>query len=295
MWSRDPAQPIVQILAKAALLNQAIQILVRGRDDPHVAGDGFVAADTLEPPFLEQPQDLGLRGGSHVPDLVQEQRARVTLLELADPFSVGPRETAAFVPEQFALQQRFGNGGAIDGEEGGLVATAMVVDRPRHQLLAGAAFSEDQHVDVLGCHATDLLADRLHFGAAADQAVRLVFGPVADVHECRDVHQAADLERLPYDLFQLRCIQRFQQILIRPQFHGLDGRFGGPVAGDEDDHHLGVDPAQFVEQFQAGSGAQGDVQQHDLRGLVGGDLQPFLGRRGPQHMNVRAVEHLLRC
>ena len=168
----------------------------------------------------------------------------------------------------------------------------MVVDRPRDQFLAGAAFPQDQHIDVLSCHTTDLLANRLYFGAAADQAVRLVFGPVADVHECRNVHQTADLKRLPYDLFQLRCVQRFYEVIVRPEFHGLDGRFGGPAAGDEDNHHLRVDP-ELVEQIQAGSGAQDNVQQDDLRGLVGGDLQTFLGRRGPQHANVRALEH--RC
>ena len=76
-----------------------------GRDQPHVGPDRLVAADALEGLLLEQAQDLGLQGQRHVADLVEEQRAAVALLELADAAAVGAGEGALLVAEQLALQQ----------------------------------------------------------------------------------------------------------------------------------------------------------------------------------------------
>ena len=42
---------------------------------------------------------------------------QVGLLEAADPARVGAGESAAFVAEQFAFQQRFGDGRAVDRHE----------------------------------------------------------------------------------------------------------------------------------------------------------------------------------
>ena len=79
--------------------------------------DRLGAADPLELLLLEQPQDLRLRQRGHLADLVEEDGAAVALLELADPLAVGPGERALLVPEQLALQQRFGDGGAVDRQE----------------------------------------------------------------------------------------------------------------------------------------------------------------------------------
>ena len=82
-----------------------LQVTVRGGDQTDVAGDGLVAADALELLLLEDAQDFGLRQRTHIPDFIQEQRATVALLELADALAVGPREGAFLVPEQLALQE----------------------------------------------------------------------------------------------------------------------------------------------------------------------------------------------
>ena len=71
---------------------------------------GLVAADALEALLLQHAQQLGLRGGRHVADLVEEQRAAVGLLEPADAAAIGAGEGALLVAEQLALQQRLGDG-----------------------------------------------------------------------------------------------------------------------------------------------------------------------------------------
>ncbi len=86
----EAVEPIEQVLAKAARRHRLLQVLVGGRDDAHVGLDRLVAAEPLEALFLEQPQHLGLRGQRHVADLVEEDRALMGLLELADA-AVGRR------------------------------------------------------------------------------------------------------------------------------------------------------------------------------------------------------------
>ena len=67
--------------------------------------------------ILQHAENLGLHQRRHVADLVEEQRAAVALLELADPLAVGAGERAFFVAEQFAFQQLLGNGRAVDRQE----------------------------------------------------------------------------------------------------------------------------------------------------------------------------------
>ena len=134
--------------------------------------DRLVAADPLEPLLLQHPQHLRLRQRRHVADLVEEQRPAGALLELADPLAVGPGERALLVAEQLALQQRLGDGGAVDRQERPGGPAAVLVDGAGDQLLAGAALAEDQHGDVLRGDPADRLVDLLHRRRAADEHVR---------------------------------------------------------------------------------------------------------------------------
>ena len=101
----EDAQPVIQVRPELPLGRPCLQVAVGGRDQPHVGPDRLVAADALERLLLQQPQDLGLQGQRHVADLVEEQRAAVALLELADAAAVGAGEGALLVAEQLALQQ----------------------------------------------------------------------------------------------------------------------------------------------------------------------------------------------
>ena len=154
--------------------DQRLQVAVRGRDQPHVGPDRLVAADPLERLLLQQPQDLGLERQRHVADLVEEERAAVALLELADPPPLGAGEGTLLVAEQLALQQGLGDGGAVDGQERRLGPGAVLVDGARDQLLAGAALAGDQDGDVLGRDPADRLVDLEHGRAAADDRVATV-------------------------------------------------------------------------------------------------------------------------
>ena len=78
---------------------------MRRRDDAHVDRERLGAADALERALLEHAQQLGLRLGRHVADLVEEDRAAVRGLEAADAARVGAGERALLVAEELALEE----------------------------------------------------------------------------------------------------------------------------------------------------------------------------------------------
>ena len=80
-----------EVFAELPLANHRFQIAVGGGDDAHVHGNRLRAADALEGLLLEHAQELHLRAGRQVADLVQEERALVGLLEAADAPLVGAR------------------------------------------------------------------------------------------------------------------------------------------------------------------------------------------------------------
>ena len=81
---RNHVQPVEQIFAEISALDLLFQVLVGGGHHPHVHLHRFGRAHRLEPLLLERAQHLGLRPQAHVAHFVQEQRAAVGLLELAD-------------------------------------------------------------------------------------------------------------------------------------------------------------------------------------------------------------------
>ena len=69
---------------KLLLGDQRLQVLVGRADDAHVDRDLLAAADALDHAVLQEAQQLRLQRQRHVADLVEEQRAAVGDLDLAD-------------------------------------------------------------------------------------------------------------------------------------------------------------------------------------------------------------------
>ena len=80
---RNHVEPVEQILAERAVRDHPVEIGVGRGDDPHVDLDGVRVADPLELALLQHPQQLRLQRRAHRPDLVEEERALVRLLEPA--------------------------------------------------------------------------------------------------------------------------------------------------------------------------------------------------------------------
>ena len=121
--------------------------------------------------FLQHAQQLGLHHQRHVADFVQEQRAAVRLLELAQVPRGGAGEGALFVAEQLGFDQLAGHGGAVQRDEGLLAPRAAVVQGARDQFLAGAGLAQDADARFAGGHAVHLRHHAAHGLAGADDLV----------------------------------------------------------------------------------------------------------------------------
>src|SRR6056297_2400355 len=74
---REHVEAVVEILAEVAVVDQPLEVLVRGRHDPHVDLDLAAPPHGDELPFLERTQKLALHAGIRLAELVEEDRPTV--------------------------------------------------------------------------------------------------------------------------------------------------------------------------------------------------------------------------
>ena len=145
----------------------------------------LVPAHPPELAGIEEPQQLGLEPDGHLADLVQKERSLVRHLDQAVLHLVGAGEGALLVAEDLRLDEVLRQGGAVQGDERRVLPRAVVPDRVRHELLAGAALALDEHRRVRGRHLPDERQDVLELPAFADELEgRLLPAPVPAPGAC---------------------------------------------------------------------------------------------------------------
>ena len=181
----------------------------------------------------------------HLGDFVEQQRAAMGLLELADAPRHGAGEGALLVTEQLGFEEILGDRGAVDRDEGLVLAQLTSVHVAGHHLLAGAALAGDEH---RGVRAGDLLGeldDALHRGVAPHEGA-LIVG-----------------HRLEHGGDELR-IGRQRDVFVGA---GLDGGHGGArvgagAAGDD----RRADALGFERSTKSRDGER-DVDHHQVGAL----------------------------
>src|SRR6188474_2996750 len=114
-------------------------------DHEHIDRHLTVVADARDDALLQYAQQPALQRERHVADLVQQQRAAIRALDLADRATFTPaRERAFGIAEQLRLDQAFRYRRAVDGEKWP-VWPQLVVQRTRDHFLAGACLAFDDH------------------------------------------------------------------------------------------------------------------------------------------------------
>src|SRR5690606_15694134 len=114
---RHDVQPVEQVFTETAFGDLLVELLVGRGENPDLNLDGLGTADTRNDSVLKNAKHLRLRRQAHVANFIQEQRAAVSLLELAGPVSNGTGEAALHVPEELALYEFARNGGAVHFHE----------------------------------------------------------------------------------------------------------------------------------------------------------------------------------
>ena len=149
----------IEIAAELVGCDRILEIAVGSRDDADVDLHPLAAADTLERMPLENAEKLRLDRLAHLADLVEEQRSPMSGLKLPRlPFS-GAGKGALLVPEQLALEERFGERRAVEADKRRAATVAGIMDRPGDELLARATLPAHQHRGLRRCDAGDLAGD----------------------------------------------------------------------------------------------------------------------------------------
>ena len=225
----------------------------------------LVAADAGESALLQNAEDFALHLQRHFTDLVQKKRALVALLEAADPLGRRACECALLVAEEFALEEVFRDGGAIDREEAAVAAGAVIVNRTGHEFLARSALAGDHHSGIAAGHAAHHFENLLHGLGTADDFIpmlldgQLGFESIGGAEFCRSKKRGVgdDLE-VERELFLPHEIEG-------AHFHGLDHRLGGAERAGEDDHGIRRVLADPRQQLHAGEGVQIHLGKHEFR------------------------------
>src|SRR5207247_150098 len=114
---------------------------------------------------LESAKKLGLQANRQVADFIEEQGSSVRLHEETRARSARVGERAPRMPEEFTLEERFGDSSTVDGHEGPGAPRPAAVQGARDQLLASAALACDEHRRLRLCHPCEQGEDVTHRGA----------------------------------------------------------------------------------------------------------------------------------
>ena len=174
-------EAVVEVFAEGAAGDLFAEVAVGGGDDADVDRDDLVATDPFDLAALEGAEEFGLEVGAEFAELVEEEGAAAGLFEGASPARHRAREGAFDVAEEFGLDEVAGDGRAVEDDEGGLAARALLVDSLGDELLACAGAACDEQGDVGRRDALELAEDLAHEEAAADEIAEAVLAGDADL------------------------------------------------------------------------------------------------------------------
>jgi len=184
------------------------------------------------------------------------------------------------VAEKFALDEFFRDGGAVDGDHGGVGTFASGMEGAGGQFLAGPVLAGEQDPDVGGGDAGQQFPEFEHDRGLADKLVlfrerraqRLIFpaqGPGLKRTGRHDDH-----------LFEREGL--FDKV-VGPLLDGGDGGFDGAVAGDHNYGQAGMIGLELRLRGQAVHARKPDVEENEVRALRIRHGQPFFRRRRFEH------------
>src|SRR5262245_9690558 len=119
---------IVQIGPEPSSGDGRAQISIRCRDHSDVRSHWASATQPEEFALLKHAQELRLRGGRHLRDLVQEEYAPCRHLDLAWFGLHRSRERTALEPKELGLEQLLRQRRAVDRDEGATPSGRLLVN-----------------------------------------------------------------------------------------------------------------------------------------------------------------------
>ena len=262
-WHRNGnhVQSEVEILPKLFPGNALLEITVGGGDHANIHPDQSITTHALQLALLKHPEQFGLDVRGHLADFIQQNRATVRQLETPLALGHGPGESPLLMPEELALNEVFRDRRAVHLDERPVGSGTLAVNRPGHQLLAGAALPLNQHRRLGSSDLADEVAQTLHSRAATEQlgTGRLGRIPLTQVSVYLD-ELGKLLGLLESDIYLVRG-KRLDQVIKSAIPHAGHGRFDGCMAGHHDHQRLDRSILQNPQNF--GSLAVGQANVHE--------------------------------
>ena len=166
------------------------------------------------------------------------------------PFD-GAGEGALLVAEDLALEQRLGDGRAVDRHVGHRHALAQLMDGLGDHLLAGARFAGDQHRGGRGRRLFDGAVDLPHHRGVADHAAEAALLAKLAAQFAQFAEGVLAFGRLAQQDFEPLHVDRFRQVVVGAFLDGFDRRFDGPLRRQQDDGEIAQLIAQHAQEGEA--------------------------------------------
>ena len=167
--------------------------------------------------IFEDAEEFGLGGGGHVPYFVDEEGVVLGEFEAVGAGFDGTGGGIFSVAEEFAFDERFRHGAAVEGDKGAAGEGTDVVHRPGDEFLTRAAFAGDENGGFAGGDLFDEGKSLTHGGGLA--------GYVAKGAEARELA----LEAL---VFFGEMTVRDGAVKKNSEHGGLDGFSEEPVGAE---------------------------------------------------------------
>ena len=275
MWSRNGGTWMGTTLRrkkrswrKFLALDAFFEAAVGGGENADIDFDGAVAADAFEFAFLEEAEQLGLDLRGNLADFVEEDGAAVGQFETAFALVERAGEGAFFVAEEFAFDEVFGDGGAVDLDEGSAGAGALAIEGAGDQFLAGAAFAGDEDGGLGAGDFADRVGANFPWPGLALQIVTgIVLLGVAKVGV--DLEELGEVVGLLEGDLQLIGGEGLEQVIERAVAHAVHRGFNGAEAGDHDNQRFLGLGLQFAEQVGAFAIGEADIEENEVEGVPG--------------------------
>ena len=240
------------------------------RHDPHVERDGLGRPQTLDGLLLKHAKQGCLELGGELGDLIEEDRAAVGLLEVADVSRLRAREGALLVAKEHRFLQGARDRGAVDRDErAALGAAAVVVDGARDELLAAPRRPVDQDADVVLDEAIELLEELLHhLGVRDDLAISRRRVPLhgLDLPAHRRVLELllAVRDGALHRGQQLEPVDRLAQVIVGAEAHRAHHRLDANLLGQHDHRDLDAELLEALEDIEPAEPWHMHVEEEDV-------------------------------
>src|ERR1700687_1570580 len=253
-------EPVKKIGAERTLIDHVFEILVGGGHAPKVDFDNLIAADTGDLALLQYAQQIGLGLQADIPDFVEKYSAAFRDFEFSLLAVLRPGEGAFLVAEEFALQQRLGQGAAVDNDQGMKAPHAGRMNGANHKLFPRTALACNQDVGIGGPDRFDGVEHLAHSGTLANEFTRPRDFGDGGAQLNVFFFCSAVCEGFLYEVSDLIGIERLAHVVIGAVLQRGDRGFYRGVTCHHDDNQVRIHLVQAALQFDAVGAAHLDVE-----------------------------------